>query len=99
MATEPSDERTVGINEIYDSMATEKVEGDLRRWHLYRVNDHTGVSGTGIVASGVMFHDGSVAYKWRSEPSTLQYAEKIDTVVEIHGHGGKTKVVWEDKPQ
>ena len=96
--SEPSDDRTEGIWERYDEHAIKPVLGNLRRWHLFRVTDKTGMSGEGVVASGVMFHDGTVAYKWRTDPSTLQFAESIADVQHIHGHGGKTKVVWEDKP-
>lgn len=96
--SEGSDDRTEGLRERYNDAAIKPVEGNLRRWHLFRISDATGMSGEGVVASGVMFHDGTVAYKWRTDPSTVQFAECIDDVIEIHGHGGKTKVVWEDNP-
>ena len=86
----------------YDDEAIERVVGQLRRFHLVRVEDESGVSGTGIVASGVQFHDGTIAYRWRTAPeharSTWQIAEHIADVIAIHGHGGRTHVVWEDPP-
>ena len=99
MTVDGVDSRTASIAEKYDTEALSGVVGVLRRWHLVRHEDESGVSGTGIVASGVLFHDGSVAYKWRTEPSTLQYADDIDRVIEIHGHDGRTDVVWEDEPR
>ena len=80
--------------------AIDDVRGDLRRWHLVRVIDESGVSGTGVVASGVEFQDGTVAYRWRSSPHganpTWQIADCIEDVERIHGHEGKSHVVWED---
>lgn len=68
----------------------------MRRFQLHRVEDVTGVSGTGIVAEGVQFSDGSVAMKWLSEkPSTVMH-DSIDNVQAIHGHGGSTKIFWLD---
>lgn len=95
-----TDSRTRGLNEVFDDESIEGVAGELRRWHLVRRMDVSGKSGTGVVASGVVFHDGSVAYKWRTSPSTMQYAESLDQIAavdDIHGHGGRTKVVWEDE--
>lgn len=58
--------------------------------------DETGVSGTGTIAEGVEFHDGTAALRWRSEfKSTAVYASMAD-VEAIHGHNGQTKVVWLD---
>lgn len=35
-----------------------------RRFHLRRMKDDTGVSGTGVVAQGVRFMDGTVVVRW-----------------------------------
>lgn len=84
----------------FDDESIRDVAGDLRRFHLVRHEDESGVSGTGVVASGVEFHDGTVAYRWRTSPegsaSTFQIAESIQDVQAIHGHGGRTHIVWED---
>lgn len=67
-----------------------------RRWALYRHEDATGVSGEGVVAEGVQFRDGRVAYRWTTDPRTTQTADSIDDVETIHGHAGKTEIVWLD---
>jgi hypothetical protein len=70
----------------------------MRRFYLVRTVDVSGVSGTGIVAEGVQFHDGSVAVRWRSEhPSTVTWARIEDAMV-VHGHDGLTKFEWVDDP-
>jgi hypothetical protein len=64
---------------------------------LVRETDVTGVSGTGAVADGVRWPDGSVTVRWRGEWPTVQHHDRgQDSVDHIHGHGGATRVVWLD---
>lgn len=67
-----------------------------RRFIMQRDHDKSGVSGTGIVATGVVFPDETVAYRWTTDPTTAQFAERIEDVQAIHGHGGATQLVWLD---
>jgi hypothetical protein len=68
----------------------------MRRFELHRDEDASGVSGTGIVAQGVQFDDGTCALRWLSQhSSTALYDNTVDLVV-IHGHGGRTRLVWLD---
>lgn len=63
---------------------------------LQRDDDVTGVSGTGVVADGVEWHDGTVALRWRGErPSTVLWGSLADAIA-VHGHDGRTRVVWPD---
>jgi hypothetical protein len=65
-----------------------------RLFLLQRTIDVSGISGTGIVAEGVVFSDGSVAMRWATEvASTVIYAQ-LDDVIFVHGHGGNTRVVF-----
>ena len=67
---------------------------DMRTFVLLREEDETGVSGTGEVAEGVEFHDGTCALRWFGEMrSTGIYNSMID-LDKIHGHQGKTQVRW-----
>ncbi len=68
----------------------------MRPFHLYRRVDETGVSGTGIVAEGVMFGDGTVAMRWcvPGKPKSTTVYATIDDVRAIHGHDGLTTVLW-----
>jgi hypothetical protein len=67
-----------------------------RAFVLQRDEDETGISGTGIVAWGVEFPDGVVALRWSSQwPTSVVFHERgMEGVEAIHGHGGRTKVVW-----
>lgn len=68
----------------------------MRTFNLVRHNDVSGISGTGVVAQGVEFNDGTVAMRWivGEHRSTVLWAN-IEAVVAIHGHGGATELVWE----
>lgn len=70
-----------------------------RRFNLQRDEDETGVSGTGVVAEGVWWPDGDVAVlRWTSAwPTSVVFHDRgLDSVEAIHGHGGKTRIVWID---
>lgn len=68
----------------------------VRRFKLVRKVDVSGVSGTGHVADGVIFHDGTTVVHWRTEhTSTIVFATYSDMIA-IHGHGGSTEVEWVD---
>ena len=63
-------------------------------FRLIREVDETGVSGTGHVADGVVWHDGTVAVRWRTDTRSTVVYDSLADVEKIHGHGGKTRVVW-----
>lgn len=68
----------------------------MRRFHLQRDEDATGTSGIGTVAEGVVFANGKVALSWLTPISSVAIYDAIGHVEHIHGHGGKTRVVWEE---
>lgn len=74
-------------------------DGHFRRFELVRQEDVSGVSGTGVVAHGVQFPDGTVVLRWSvgEHQSTVNWAN-IEAVVAIHGHDGRTVVEWIDDP-
>ena len=68
----------------------------MRRFYLWRREDITGVSGTGVVAEGVVFDDGATVVRWRgTSPTTTVHAD-IASVVRVHCHGGATRLLWCD---
>jgi hypothetical protein len=75
----------------------------FRRFHLVRTADITGISGTGTVAEGAQFSDGTVVLRWLSagtadhvRPTTVVH-DDIDSVIGLHGHSGATQVEWIDE--
>jgi|GEM_PF-727292 len=67
-----------------------------RLFELYRIEDETGVSGTGVVAHGAVFEDGTVAMRWLTKHRSTTLFDSLDEVREIHGHGGKTEIRFLD---
>jgi hypothetical protein len=77
----------------------------VRCFELVRTVDVTGISGTGVVAEGVEFSDGTVALRWLDagvshenrargvRPTTVVH-ESVDSVDALHGHNGATEIVW-----
>jgi hypothetical protein len=71
-----------------------------RVFYLVRIEDETGTSGTGIVAEGVLWTGGDVSIRWLGDMPCVHYwPGGIEHVKKIHGHRGKTKVVWADEPE
>lgn len=68
----------------------------MRRFLLWRRHDASGVSGTGVVAEGVQFGDGTCALRWRTENRSTALYESLDVLEKIHGHGGASRLVWVD---
>jgi hypothetical protein len=65
----------------------------IKEFHLVRVEDETGISGTGMVARGVVLPSGAVVMEWQTFHSSICIYKNINDVEEIHGHNGKTLVV------
>lgn len=92
-------ERCGGRNRPSPDSVHNSIHGDRlfpRRFALVRHVDYTGVSGVGVVAYGVVFHDGHVALRWCSDhPATSLWAS-VEDLLAIHGHGDATNVQWID---
>lgn len=68
-----------------------------RPFVLRRGEDVSGVSGCGDVAEGVVFTDGTVALRWRSETASTVLWGSLDDAIAVHGHDGRTRVVFADE--
>jgi hypothetical protein len=67
-----------------------------RRFTLVRDEDVSGTSGLGVVAEGIEWSHGKVSLHWLSQLGVVSVYDNLKTVVQVHGHDGKTKVVWID---
>lgn len=68
----------------------------MKTFHLNRKVDESGVSGTGIVAEGVQFSDGTCVMHWLTHTASIAIYSDIDKLVAVHGHDGNTVVEWAD---
>jgi len=81
-----------------------KPDTEMRRFRLLRHEDESGTSGTGYVAEGVVFTDGSVMLHWDNDDldttsdgfSFKPGPDGVEDTIEVHGHGGRTKIEWID---
>ena len=76
-----------------------------RLFALVREHDVSGISGTGVVAEGVEFSDGTVVLRWLQagtarpdhvKPTTVVH-DDIDSVIGLHAHNGATRIVYVDE--
>ena len=68
---------------------------NMKIFYLKRLEDESGISGTGRVAQGFIFDNGKVAVSWLSEHPSVTIYDSIGEVHAIHGHQGKTEIVME----
>lgn len=66
----------------------------MRLFQLVRNEDSSGVSGTGVVAEGVEFANRECVLHWLSKKSSLGIYSTMDDIIAIHGHDGKTVIVF-----
>jgi hypothetical protein len=71
----------------------------IKPFYLLRTIDVSGVSGTGIVAVGAVFPDGSAIIEWLTFTSSIAIYRSLDQLLEIHSHGGATEVIMGDPPE
>jgi hypothetical protein len=68
-----------------------------RCFQIVRHIDVSGVSGTGVVAEGVEWSDGTVTLRWRGRyPTTTVWQDGVDALIAVHGHDGASTIRWLD---
>jgi transcriptional regulator with XRE-family HTH domain len=68
-----------------------------RRFYLRRRVDVTGASGTGVVAHGVMWPDGTASVRWATERKSIVFWDGgFEDAEAVHGHAGATQLVFID---
>lgn len=65
----------------------------MKLFELHRDEDESGISGTGVVAQGVIFDNGWCSLSWLTEHTSAVFYTSIEEVIAIHGHDGKTRVM------
>lgn len=93
--------------EVFEQTYRPDCKCSMRTFHFMRTEDASGTSGEGIVAEGVQFADGSVMLHWFNEDndglettsdgfSFKPGPDGAEDTVAVHGHGGRTQIVWHD---
>ncbi len=76
--------------------APKSQESAMRRFILRRIEDESGISGTGVVAEGIRFSNGQAVLHWTTQLSSVAVYHSVDVIVQVHGHDGKTVLEWVD---
>jgi hypothetical protein len=69
----------------------------MRTFHLHRLEDAPGVSGTGVVAEGTLYSNTKVVISWLTVHKSMAIYDSLAEMEAIHGHDGRTKIVWDDE--
>ncbi len=67
----------------------------MKIFYLHRVEDESGISGTGRIAQGFVADNGRVALFWLSEHPSVNLYDSVGDIQTIHGHEGKTEMRFE----
>lgn len=70
----------------------------IKTFYLFRHSDVNGLSGTGIVAVGSVYPNGKAHMQWVSFKSSFEMHESVESLIDIHGHGGMTELIYGDPP-
>ena len=73
------------------------MKSNIRTFQVVRDEDVSGVSGTGVIAEGVLFSSGKVFVNWISMHKIVEMADSVAEWEAVHGHEGRTKIVWDDE--
>jgi hypothetical protein len=69
------------------------------RFILVRNKDATGVSGTGVVAEGIVFTNGMTVILWLRKPYAMGIYQTLNDVISVHGHEGATEIHFIDESE
>lgn len=65
----------------------------IKEFYLLRNKDINGISGTGVIARGVVLPSGRCVMEWQTVHPTITIFANIDEVKFLHGHEGATDVI------
>lgn len=68
-----------------------------RTFKFLRTQDVSGVSGTGVVAEGVVFTNGKCAVTWYGKLASVTVYNSFEECAAIHGHGGGTRFEFDNE--
>ncbi len=72
----------------------------MKKFYLLRHEDVNGLSGTGVVAEGVLFDFGMGSLNWLTdEPTVTVFTRGYKGIRKLHGHNDKTEIVVECDPK
>lgn len=70
----------------------------IKPFYLLRHADINGLSGTGVVAVGVVYPNGRAHMQWVSFKTSFEMHDSVENLIDIHGHNGATQLIYGDPP-
>ena len=67
----------------------------MKRFYLLRHEDLHGHAGTGVVAEGTIFGDGTGSFTWLTERKTVTAFLRVKDIKDLHSHEGRTEIIIE----
>lgn len=61
---------------------------------LRRTVDVSGISGTGDVAEGIQFSDGTCVLRWKGKKASTAIYQSMEDLSHIHTHEGSSEIIW-----
>lgn len=68
----------------------------MKTFKVHRTKDVSGVSGTGIVAEGVVFPSGKCVIEWYGPHASIDINNSVGDWIFVHGHNGSTVLEYCD---
>lgn len=68
----------------------------MKQFYLNRKIDLSGVSGTGIIAYGVILPSGRVVMEWVTEHKSIAIYDGINEIQILHAQPDKTELIFFD---
>jgi hypothetical protein len=66
----------------------------MQLFNMIRLEDVSNNSGTGLVAQGCVFDDGTVTMRWLSKNRSTVVFNSLSVLKKIHCHKGKTIIEY-----
>lgn len=93
----PQNEPELAAIIITDKIIDKRISKKFKRFNFFRETDISGVSGTGVVAEGVLFSNNKVVVTWTGHHTSVNVFDSLAEFEAVHGHEGASKVDWIDE--
>ena len=80
-------------------MSEGKLPTNIEKFYIFKHKDISGVSGTGVVAVGVIFPSGKLVIEWTTYQTSIGFYDNMAKFLAVHSHEGFTEVIMGDVPK
>lgn len=84
---------SMSLQDFYLWLTSINTSGPTTPFYLFKIKDHSGVSGDGVVAVGTIMPSGKAVMEWLGEHKSENFFDNIEQLQKIHSHEGDTILV------